>query len=134
MKIAQIAPLYERVPPLLYGGTERIVAYLTEELVRQGHEVTLFHIMHRDELEFGFTGNIRFDGLEIPEELKTRPHLIRPNYLRVVQSYLEELRKGCEAYRVDYVLMDTAKPLAVSLNEYLVRRLQLGRMVHTHLS
>lgn len=42
MKIAQIAPLYERIPPLLYGGTERIVAYLTEELVRQGHQVTLF--------------------------------------------------------------------------------------------
>jgi glycosyltransferase involved in cell wall biosynthesis len=42
MKIAQIAPLYERVPPKLYGGTERIVSYLTEELVRQGHEVTLF--------------------------------------------------------------------------------------------
>jgi glycosyltransferase involved in cell wall biosynthesis len=42
MKIAQIAPLYERVPPKLYGGTERIVSYLTEELVRQGHDVTLF--------------------------------------------------------------------------------------------
>jgi glycosyltransferase involved in cell wall biosynthesis len=42
MRIAQIAPLYERVPPLLYGGTERVVSYLTEELVRQGHEVTLF--------------------------------------------------------------------------------------------
>src|ERR1700747_563316 len=42
MKIAQIAPLYESVPPKLYGGTERIVSYLTEELVRQGHEVTLF--------------------------------------------------------------------------------------------
>lgn len=42
MKIAQIAPLIERVPPKLYGGTERIVSYLTEELVRQGHEVTLF--------------------------------------------------------------------------------------------
>ncbi|AXV18445.1 glycosyl transferase (plasmid) [Neorhizobium sp. SOG26] len=42
MKIAQIAPLAERVPPKLYGGTERIVSYLTEELVRQGHEVTLF--------------------------------------------------------------------------------------------
>jgi Glycosyltransferase Family 4 len=42
MKIAQIAPLYERVPPTLYGGTERIVSYLTEELMRQGHEVTLF--------------------------------------------------------------------------------------------
>jgi glycosyltransferase involved in cell wall biosynthesis len=42
MRIAQVAPLYERVPPLLYGGTERVVSYLTEELVRQGHDVTLF--------------------------------------------------------------------------------------------
>ena len=42
MKIAQIAPLWESVPPKLYGGTERVVSYLTEELVRQGHDVTLF--------------------------------------------------------------------------------------------
>ncbi len=42
MKIAQIAPLVESVPPLLYGGTERIASYLTEELVRLGHDVTLF--------------------------------------------------------------------------------------------
>jgi glycosyltransferase involved in cell wall biosynthesis len=42
MKIAQISPLYESVPPKLYGGTERVVHYLTEELVALGHEVTLF--------------------------------------------------------------------------------------------
>lgn len=42
MRIAQISPLYESVPPKLYGGTERVVHYLTEELVAQGHEVTLF--------------------------------------------------------------------------------------------
>ncbi len=42
MKIAQVAPLIESVPPRLYGGTERVVSYLTEELVRQGHDVTLF--------------------------------------------------------------------------------------------
>ena len=42
MRIAQIAPLTESCPPRLYGGTERIVSYLTEELVRQGHDVTLF--------------------------------------------------------------------------------------------
>jgi glycosyltransferase involved in cell wall biosynthesis len=42
MKIAQVAPVYERVPPKRYGGIERLVSYLTEELVRQGHEVTLF--------------------------------------------------------------------------------------------
>ena len=42
MKIAQIAPLAESVPPKLYGGTERVVSYLSEELVRLGHDVTLF--------------------------------------------------------------------------------------------
>jgi glycosyltransferase involved in cell wall biosynthesis len=42
MRIAQIAPLIESVPPRLYGGTERIVSYLCEELVAQGHDVTLF--------------------------------------------------------------------------------------------
>jgi glycosyltransferase involved in cell wall biosynthesis len=42
MRIAQVAPLYESVPPKLYGGTERVVSYLTEELVRNGHDVTLF--------------------------------------------------------------------------------------------
>ena len=42
MRIAQVAPLAERVPPQFYGGTERVVSYLTEELVRLGHEVTLF--------------------------------------------------------------------------------------------
>jgi glycosyltransferase involved in cell wall biosynthesis len=42
MKIAQVAPLYEAVPPKLYGGTERVVYYLTEELVSLGHNVTLF--------------------------------------------------------------------------------------------
>ncbi len=42
MRIAQVAPLYDSVPPKLYGGTELVVSYLTEELVRQGHDVTLF--------------------------------------------------------------------------------------------
>ena len=42
LRIAQIAPLYERIPPKLYGGTERVVSYVTEELVRRGHDVTLF--------------------------------------------------------------------------------------------
>lgn len=42
MRIAQVAPLYESVPPRLYGGTERVVSHLTEELVKMGHDVTLF--------------------------------------------------------------------------------------------
>ena len=42
MRIAQVAPLFESIPPKRYGGTERVISYLTEELVRLGHEVTLF--------------------------------------------------------------------------------------------
>ncbi len=42
MRIAQVAPLFEQVPPVSYGGTERVVSHLAEELVRRGHEVTLF--------------------------------------------------------------------------------------------
>jgi glycosyltransferase involved in cell wall biosynthesis len=42
VRIAQVAPLYESTPPQFYRGRERVVSYLTEELVRQGHDVTLF--------------------------------------------------------------------------------------------
>jgi hypothetical protein len=42
MRIAQVAPLYESVPPKLYGGTERVASYITEGLVELGHDVTLY--------------------------------------------------------------------------------------------
>src|SRR5215212_1116890 len=42
MRIAQVAPLTEAIPPKLYGGTERVVSWLTEELIQLGHDVTLF--------------------------------------------------------------------------------------------
>ena len=94
----------------------------------QGHEVVVFHVLHPDEVSFPFTGNVRFDGLEVEEHLKTRPHLIRPAYLRVFEAYLKELQKGCEAYHCDYVRMSTERPLAAALPEYLVRRLQFNRI------
>ena len=53
MKIAQVAPLYELVPPRLYGGTERIVAHLTDALVELGHDVTLFASADAREARFG---------------------------------------------------------------------------------
>ncbi len=64
MKIAQVAPLYESVPPRRYGGTERVVSYLTDELVRQGHEVTLFATADSEtaaELEPVASGALRLD-------------------------------------------------------------------------
>jgi glycosyltransferase involved in cell wall biosynthesis len=65
MRIAQISPLMEAVPPKLYGGTERIVAYLTDELVAMGHEVTLFasgDSVTTARLEAGFPRAMRLDA------------------------------------------------------------------------
>lgn len=89
-----------------------------------GNEVILFHILHPDEIDFPFNGMVKFDAMEEKMHLLTRPQLIRPNYLRALKKYLEELQTGCERNRCDYVQMNTGKPLAETLTEYLARRLR----------
>jgi hypothetical protein len=84
MKIAQVAPLTESVPPRLYGGTERIVSYLTDELVAMGHEVTLFATgdsRTNAELVATWPSALRFDP-----ELKDAgiPHLAANSTLSIV--------------------------------------------------
>ena len=66
LRIAQVAPLYESVPPKLYGGTERVVSYLTEELVRRGNQVTLFasgDSTNSAKLHAGYPTALRLSGL-----------------------------------------------------------------------
>jgi glycosyltransferase involved in cell wall biosynthesis len=91
MKIAQIAPLWESVPPKLYGGTERIVSYLTEELVRQGHEVTLFAAGDSQT-----TARLR---PTISQALRLRG-IIDPD---VPFTLLQEMAFGCEAEQFDII-------------------------------
>jgi uncharacterized protein (DUF58 family) len=90
-----------------------------------GHEVTVFHVLHPDELDFPFNGMVKFDGMEDGIKLLTRPQLIRPAYKRALHKYLTELQEGCERNRCDYVQMNTGKPLVESLTEYLARRLRV---------
>jgi uncharacterized protein (DUF58 family) len=96
-----------------------------QHLKFQGHEVVVFHVMHPDELDFPFDGNIKFDALEEKRDVITRPHLIRPAYLRAVKAFLDEFQSGCERNRCDYVLMNTGKPLRETLTAYLARRLHM---------
>ncbi len=110
-----ISDCFDEVEPLLKG---------LRHLRYRGHEVVLFHVLHRDEVEFPLDGNVRFVDLEGADELLTRPHLLRPAYLRAVQRYLKELEAGCDRGRVEYVRMRTDRPLKAALGEYLVRRLQ----------
>lgn len=75
MRIAQIAPLAEPVPPELYGGTERVVSLLTEELVRRGHEVTLF--ASGDSQTEGRLVSVTREALRLgPEDLDPNLHLM----------------------------------------------------------
>ena len=113
-----ISDCFDDVQPILKG---------LQHLRFRGHEVVLFHVMHQDEIEFPLDGNVRFLDLEGSEELMTRPHLLRPSYLRVVQAFLQELQRGCDASRIDYVRMPTNRPLQAALGEYLVRRLQYSK-------
>lgn len=114
-----VTDAFDEVPPLLEG---------LRHLRFQGHEVVLFHVLHPDELEFPFDGMIKFDGMEEPLHLLTRPRLVRPSYLRALEEWRRELLQGCEVHRVDYVLADTSRPVAETLTGYLARRLRVRRV------
>src|SRR3954468_23659382 len=91
MRIAQVAPLTEAVPPKLYGGTERIVHWLTEELVALGHEVTLFasgDSQTSAKLEATWPKALRLDG-----------SVRDPNALHIVM--LERVRQKCDEEEFD---------------------------------
>lgn len=93
MRIAQIAPLTEAVPPRLYGGTERVVYWLTEELVALGHEVTLFA-----------SGDSRTSGkLEAawPKALRLDGSVRDPNALHMLM--LERVRRKCDDEEFDFL-------------------------------
>lgn len=111
-----ISDCFDDVPLLLDG---------LRHLRFAGHEVTVFHVMHPDELEFPFNGMVKFDGMEEKQQLLTRPQLIRPAYLRALERFQKDLQGGCERNRCDYVLMNTGRPLAETLTAYLARRLRV---------
>ncbi|MBR1146085.1 glycosyltransferase family 4 protein [Bradyrhizobium sp. AUGA SZCCT0431] len=93
MRIAQVAPLTEAVPPRLYGGTERVVYWLTEELVALGHEVTLFA-----------SGDSRTSGkLEAtwPKALRLDGSVRDPNALHMLM--LERVRRKCDDEEFDFL-------------------------------
>ena len=79
MKIAQLAPLAESVPPKLYGGTERVVSWLTEELVALGHDVTLF--ASADSTTGGTLAAVWPRALRLSRPRSMPENLLRPSWL-----------------------------------------------------
>lgn len=96
MKIAQVSPLAESVPPKLYGGTERIVSYLAEELVRQGHDVTLF--------ASGDSQTSAELHAIVPTALRLNPSIKDPTACLALQ--LEALRQRADEFDVIHLHTD----------------------------
>lgn len=105
MRIAQVAPLHESVPPKAYGGTERVVSYLTETLVEMGHEVTLFA-----------SGDSRTRAKLVPVVDKAlRLHPARPDAVIWHTLMVDRVRDMSESFDVIHFHIDTVHlPMAVA--------------------
>jgi len=90
----------------------------------RGHNVTVFHLLDPYELTFPFHGTYKFKGLELDGEISTQPRRIRAAYLNELQTFLQRIKGSCERSHVDYVLVDTSRPLDVVLSNYLIGRIR----------
>ena len=91
------------------------------------HEVVLFHVLHRDELEFEFQGMVKFIGLEIPEEYLTQPDALRQAYLAALHRFNDSFEEICQRNRVERVLVDTSRGLGEALVDTFNQRSRLNR-------
>lgn len=90
-----------------------------------GHEVLVLHVMDRDEIEFPFRENTRFEGLEAPgTELLADPPSLRRSYRAAVQRFIGRLRAACTEQRIDYALLSTRDPIDVALSTFLAARMK----------
>jgi uncharacterized protein (DUF58 family) len=88
----------------------------------RGHNVTVFHILDPQEIEFPLNGVWRFEGLEDDGELITQPARIRQAYLEELEKFIRKVRDACIRSEADYVLCNTAEPIESIVSSYLLQR------------
>jgi len=93
-----------------------------ERIRFQGTEVIVFHVLDPSEIEFPFTGTVRFVGLEGGPQFETMPASIRKSYLQAFGDYCQRIRAMCDRCGCHYVLCNTAVPVSETLGEYLAFR------------
>ncbi len=101
---------------------EELLARGLEQLRFQGHEVVVFHVLDPDEIDFPFTGSVRFVGLEGAATVETTPAALRKSYLEAFGAFCRRVREICGRCSSHYVLCNTGVPLAETLSEYLAFR------------
>lgn len=107
----------------LYDEPENIVAGL-KHLRTKGNDVIVFHIMDNFELTFPFEDMAQFEDLETRKKLHVIPEYLRKQYLAILNEHMNQIRKELSSAGIDYVLMDTSKPLDTGLFAYLAARIK----------
>lgn len=92
------------------------------EIASRGHDIVVFHVLDRDEVEFPFERMTMFLGLEQMPELLCDPKSLRDAYLQEIETFAQQIRKGCLGQRIDYVRVIDNAPLDVVLTSYLSAR------------
>jgi uncharacterized protein (DUF58 family) len=106
----------------LFDDAEEVLKGI-RALGQRGHDVIVFHVLHRDEIEFPFERMTLFEGLEQMPELLADPRALRDAYLAEIEAFADKLRKGCLAQRADYVRLTSDQSLDVVLSSYLAARM-----------
>jgi uncharacterized protein (DUF58 family) len=109
--------LLDDVPELLAG---------LRHLRYERHEVVVFHVLDSAELRFPFRQSTLFQGLEAWPNLLTDPVSVRASYLNELQTFLEDVRRGCRSQNIDYVRLSTDQALGPALVNYLALRATRG--------
>lgn len=92
------------------------------QLRARGHDILVFHLLDRDELQFPFKGLSQFQDLEEELKLLVDPQAIRSAYLETIRSLIDTYQQACAAHRIDYALLDTSVGLDRALIRYLTWR------------
>ncbi len=94
----------------------------------RGHEIIVFHVLDRDEIELPFNDLVMFRDIEGSEELLAEPWAFRKTYQAAMQQFLDEVRGACGDRGIDYLLLRTDQPLADALSHYLHARERLKHL------
>jgi uncharacterized protein (DUF58 family) len=90
-----------------------------------GHEVLVLHTLDPREIDFAYSGDVRFKDLETDELIATQPWHLRKEYRGMMSDFIDKMRRSCREDRIDYHLLDTSKPYDEALIQYLTKRKQL---------
>lgn len=98
-----------------------------QQLRQRHHDVLILHVMDDQELDFDYTGTLRFEGLEAAGRLTCDPAALRRGYLQAMEQYLETVRRRCASSLIDYKLVRTSEHLDAALSQFLSFRTGIRR-------